>query len=150
MKIIIILASLLLTTLAYSEHHGEKEALSPNVAVVKAGYDAFAIGDMEAWAAVQSDDVVWDIPVGLPYSGSYTGTEAIKQGVIGPISEMWPEFKVEPIHFYESGNVVFVHGKMTAEGLDTETVHMVTVKDGKYSRFQPFDDSAAMMKAAKK
>ena len=27
--------------------------LSPNVAVVKAGYDAFAIGDMEAWAAVQ-------------------------------------------------------------------------------------------------
>jgi hypothetical protein len=63
---------------------------------------------------------------------------------------MWPEFKVEPIHFYESGNVVFVHGKMTAEGLDTETVHMVTVKDGKYSRFQPFDDSAAMMKASKK
>ena len=44
---------------------------------------------------------------------------------------------------------VFVHIKMTAEGLDTESMHMVTIKNGKYASFQPFEDSAAMMKAAK-
>jgi uncharacterized protein len=148
-KKILILVSLLITTISFAGHH-EEEKLSPNVAVVKAGYDAFAIGDMEAWAAVQADDVVWEIQVGLPYTGTYIGSEAVMAGVLGPIGEMWPNFKVEPIHFYESGDVVFVHGRMTADGLDTEALHMVTVKNGKYSRFRPFDDSAAMMKVVKK
>jgi hypothetical protein len=38
---------------------------------------------------------------------------------------------------------------MTADGLATESVHMIKIVDGKYASFQPFDDSAAMMKAAK-
>ncbi|MGB2375756.1 MAG: nuclear transport factor 2 family protein [Porticoccaceae bacterium] len=149
MKKILLLVTLLITTIAYAGHHKKSETLSPNITVVKAGYDAFAAGDMEAWAAVQADDVLWLMPVGLPYGGSFVGPEAIKEGVFGPIGEMWPEFKVTPMHYYESGNRVFVHARMTAEGLDAETLHMVTVKDGKYSQFQPFDDSAAMMKAAK-
>ena len=72
-----------------------------------------------------------------------------KQLFFAPIGMMWPEFKVEPINFYESGDTVFVHVHMTAEGLDTESIHMIKIQDGKYVAFQPFDDSAAMLKAAK-
>tara|TARA_B110000196_G_C20455554_1_gene346960 strand:- start:52 stop:273 length:222 start_codon:yes stop_codon:yes gene_type:complete len=70
--------------------------------------------------------------------------------VFASIEKLWPDFKVQPINFYESGDTVFVHIKMTAENLDSESIHMVTLRDGKYIRFQPFDDSALMMDAAKK
>ncbi len=123
--------------------------MSANVAIAKSNYDAFASGDMEAWKGTQVDDVVWTIQVGLPYAGTYTGPDAVIEGVFGSIGEMWSNFKVEPIHYYESGDTVFVHIKMTAEGLDTESIHMVTIKNGKYTSFQPFEDSAAMMKAAR-
>ena len=69
------------------------------------GYDAFAAGYMEAWAAVQADYVVWEIQVGLPYTGTYIGSEAIMTGVLGPIGDMRSNFKVEPMHFYESGDI---------------------------------------------
>ena len=91
---------------------------------------------------------MWTIQVGLPYTGTYIGPSAVEEGIFGPIGKMWPEFKVEPINFYESGSTVFVHVHMTAKGLDTESVHMVKVENGKYASFQPFDDSAAMMKAS--
>jgi len=39
--------------------------------------------------------------------------------------------------------------RMTAEGLDTESMHMTKIKDGKQVAFQAFEDSAAMMNAAK-
>lgn len=148
MKLIAIILSLFISSLTYAGHHEEGE-MSANIAVAKAGYDAFNVGDMDAWRSVQAADSVWEVQVGLPYTGTYVGPAAVEAGIFGPIGEMWPDFKVEPIKFYESGDTVFVHVHMTAEGLDTESVHMITIKDGKYAAFQPFDDSAAMMKAAK-
>ena len=148
MKKTIALVLMLISTTVVAGHHAESE-MSANVAIAKSGYDAFASGDMEVWKDTQADDVVWTIQVGLPYAGTYTGAEAVIKGVFGPIGEMWSDFKVEPIHYYESGDTVFVHIKMTAEGLDTESIHMVAIKNGKYASFQPFEDSAAMMKAAK-
>ena len=148
MKSVFFALALLLSNIALAGHHQANE-MSPNVAVAKAGYDAFNAGDMDAWRAVQAADTVLTIQVGLPYTGTYVGPAAVEAGIFGPIGAMWPDFKVEPIHFYESGNTVFVHARMTAEGLDTESVHMIKIEDGKYAAFQPFDDSAAMMKAAK-
>ena len=148
MKLIAIILSLFISALTQAGHHEEGE-MSANFAVAKAGYDAFNVGDMDAWRSVQAADSVWEVQVGLPYTGTYVGPAAVEAGIFGPIGEMWPDFKVEPIKFYESGDTVFVHVHMTAEGLDTESIHMITIKDGKYAAFQPFDDSAAMMKAAK-
>ena len=147
MKLFVITLLLFLSSYAVAGHH-EKDEVSSNVAVVKAGYEAFNAGDMDAWRAVQAKDSVWTIQVGLPYTGTYIGPSAVEEGIFGPIGKMWPEFKVEPINFYESGSTVFVHVHMTAKGLDTESVHMVKVENGKYASFQPFDDSAAMMKAS--
>ena len=149
MKLFVITLLLSLSGYVVAGHH-EKDEISANVAVVKVGYEAFNTGDMDAWRAVQAKDSVWTIQVGLPYTGTYIGPSAVEKGIFGPIGKMWPDFKVEPINFYESGSTVFVHVRMTAKGLDTESVHMVKVEDGKYESFQPFDDSAAMMKASVK
>lgn len=148
MKLITIILSLLISGFTYAGHHEEGE-MSANLAVAKAGYDAFNAGDMDAWRSVQAFDSVWKVQVGLPYTGTYIGPEAVEAGIFAPIGEMWSDFKVEPIKFYESGDTVFVHVHMTAEGLDTESIHMIKIKDGKYAAFQAFEDSAAMMKAAK-
>ena len=147
MKIITLILSLLLSSLAYAGHHEEGE-MSANLIVVKSAYDAFNSGDMEAWRAVQGADAVWKVQVGLPYAGTYIGPAAVEAGIFEPIVQMWPDFKVEPIKFYESGDTVFIHVRMTAEGLDTESMHMTKVKGGKQVTFQAFEDSAAMMKAA--
>lgn len=148
MKMFTLVLTLFIALPTLGGHH-EQEGMSANIAVAKAGYDAFNAGDMDAWRAVQAPDSVWTIQVGLPYTGTYIGPAEVEVGIFAPIAKMWPDFKVEPIKFYESGDTVFVHVRMTAEGLETEAMHMVTIKEGKYAAFQPFDDSAAMMQAAK-
>ena len=148
MKLITIILSLFISGFAYAGHHEEGE-MSANLVVVKSAYDAFNSGDMEAWRAVQGADAVWKVQIGLPYAGTYIGPAAVEAGIFEPIGKMWPDFKVEPIKFYESGDTVFVHVRMTAEGLDTESMHMTKIKDGKQVAFQAFEDSAAMMNAAK-
>ena len=131
----------------FAGHHAENE-MSANGAKARAGYDAFTSGDMHAWKNTQAADVKWTVQVGLPYAASYIGAGVVNEGVFGPIGKMWPDFKVQPIHFYESGDTVFVPIKMTAEGLETEFIHRVTIKNGKHANFQPFEDSAAMRKVA--
>jgi len=40
-----------------------------------------------------------------------------------------PNLSIEPISFFESGNVVLVHALMTAENFRAETMHMFTIND---------------------
>ena len=73
----------------------------------EAGYDAFATGDMEAWAKTQAADAKWTMPKGFPYAGTYYGPEQVIDEVFAPIGALWADFKVEPVAFHASGNVVF-------------------------------------------
>jgi uncharacterized protein len=132
------------STHAFGGHH-EASEMSPNIAAAKAGYDAFASGDMEAWKSTHASDAVWTVLEGLPYAGTYVGPESVVENVFAEIANLWPDFKVEPIAFYESGSKVFIHARMTAGGRQTETMHMATIKDGKYIEFTPFDNSGFMM-----
>lgn len=118
------------------------------IAAAKAGYDAFAVGDMEAWAQTQAPDVKWAMPKGFPYGGNYVGAEAVINNVFTPISELWPDFKVEPIAFHAAGDVVFIETKMTTGGHISDSIHKVVIKDGKYVEFQVFDDAGFMMSQA--
>lgn len=141
---ILALIGMSLAPLTLAGHHEEPE-MSANIAAAKAGYDAFASGDMEAWKATHSSDAVWTVLEGLPYAGTYVGPESVVENVFAEIARLWPDFKVEPMAFYESGNKVFIHARMTAGGRQTETMHMATIKDGKYVEFTPFDNSGFMM-----
>lgn len=118
------------------------------VETARAGYTAFENNDMEAWAQAQHSDVLWRVPVGLPYSGTYQGPQDVIDNVLTPIATLWPDFKVEPQAFYPSGNIVFVQAEITAGGQVSETIHKITILDGRYSAFEIFDDTAAMMATA--
>ena len=136
MKYLIATIALLTSCLVYAGHH-EKEELSVNITSMKAAYAAFSNGDMEAWKAEHSADVVWTILEGLPYAGTYVGTDAIIENVFSNISVLWPDFKVEPIAFFESGDKVFIRVKVTIAGKQTEALHMATMKDGKQVATDP-------------
>lgn len=139
---------LLMAFFAHADDH-EVTKLSRNVEATKAAYAAFAEGDMEAWKAVHNTDVEWTILEGLPYAGTYVGTEAIIENVFAKIGLLWPDFKVEPLEYYESGDKVFVHVRITIDGKQTEALHMATMRDGKQAAFTPFENSAFMMDRVK-
>ena len=115
------------------------------IAAAKAGYDAFATGDMEAWAQTQAPDSQWEMPKGFPYGGNYVGPQQVIDEVFTPIGELWPDFKVEPTAFHAAGNVVFIETKMTAGGVVSDSIHKVVIEDGKYAAFQVYDDAGFMM-----
>ena len=115
------------------------------IAAAKAGYDAFATGDMEAWAKTQAADAKWTMPKGFPYAGTYYGPEQVIDEVFAPIGALWPDFKVEPVAFHASGNVVFVETKMTTGGQTSDSIHKVVITDGVYTEFQVYDDAGFMM-----
>lgn len=143
MRYLIAAIALSFSCLGYAGHHEEKASI--NITATKAAYAAFSNGDMEAWKAVHSTDVVWTILEGLPYAGTYVGTDAIIENVFSQIGVLWPDFKVEPMAYFESGDKVFVHVKISIAGKQTEALHMVTMKDGKQVAFTPFENSAFMM-----
>ena len=143
MRYLIAAIALSFSCLGSAGHHEEKASI--NITATKAAYTAFSNGDMAAWKAVHSADVVWTILEGLPYAGTYVGTDAIIENVFSEISVLWPDFKVEPIAYFESGDKVFVHVKISIAGKQTEALHMVTMKDGKQVAFTPFENSAFMM-----
>ena len=115
------------------------------IAAAKAGYDAFATGDMDAWAKTQAADAKWTMPKGFPYAGTYYGPEQVIEEVFAPIGALWPDFKVEPVAFHASGNVVLVETRMTTGGLTSDSIHKVVITDGVYTEFQVYDDAGFMM-----
>ena len=100
---------------------------------------------MEAWAATQAEDVRWRMPKGFPYGGDYVGSQAVMDGVFSPIGKLWPDFKVEALHFHAADNVVFIETRITAGGKTSAALHKGVIVDGKFAEFQAFDDSGFMM-----
>lgn len=120
------------------------------IAAAKAGYDAFAANDMEAWAATQASDVQWEMPKGFPYGGHFEGAQAVIDDVFTPIAALWPDFKVEPVAYHASGNVVFIETLMTAGGEQSDSIHRAVIENGKYVEFQVYDDTGFMLASALK
>jgi ketosteroid isomerase-like protein len=112
--------------------------------VIDQAYMTFGVGDADGWAALHTDDFVWTIFGDLPQSGQRIGTQAVIDEVMGLFPTHWPALNFETIETYSAGDVVFVHTRMTAAGLDTESLHMFTMRDGKIAAFTAFDDTDSM------
>ena len=124
-------------------HEGHQDPKS----VVMQAYETFSSGDTDAWAALHADDLVFTVFGNIASSGKHLGREAVIQNVFEPISVHWPKFKITPMAYYTDGNMVFVHSKMTADNLDTETMHMFKVENGIIQIFTAFDDTDSMAAA---
>ena len=135
---------------ALSIQAGHHEKADNAKLVVKQAYATFASGDTEAWAALHSDDLIFTVFGDIPNSGKHVGPSDVIKNVFEPIAIHWPNFNIQHKAIYSDGNIVFVHSDMTADGLDTETLHMFRVEDGIIQSFTAFDDTGSMAAAVAK
>ena len=126
-----------------SHDHSPQDAKS----VVKQAYETFGSGDTEAWSALHADDLVFTVFGNIATSGIHIGPDAVIKNVFEPIAVHWPKFTITHKAMYSDGNMVFVHSDMTADGLDTETMHMFKVENGIIQSFTAFDDTDSMASA---
>ena len=116
----------------------------PPKEVVAAAYATFAGGDTEAWAKLHTEGLTFTTFSQLPQSAVFVGTDAVIEGVFAKTPVLWPRFTLTPIDIDVVGNMVYVHNKMTGEGLDSETMHMFQLSNGKISSFTAFKDTDSM------
>ena len=144
----IILSLAFITAISIQAGHHEKDDDAKSV--VKKAYATFAAGDTEAWAALHADNLTFTVFGDIPTTGKHIGPNAVIKNVFEPIANHWPNFNIQHKAMYSDGNMVFVHSDMTADGLDTETLHMFRVENGIIQRFTAFDDTGSMSAAVVK
>ena len=148
-KLLLLAFTMTFSMLANSGHHAENKTsvLADPRAVVVAAYATFSSGDTDAWTALHTDDLRFTIFGQLPQSGVFIGPKAVVENVFAKIAIHWPTFKLTPISTNAIGNTVYVHNKMTADGLDSETMHVFVVENGKIAAFTAFEDTDSMRQA---
>ena len=142
----IIVTLLIFNVFELKEKVGELD-VKPNkesIEIVKAAYTTFGSGDLEGWKKLHSDDLKFTVLGNIKTSGVHIGKDAVIRDVFNVIPSIWPGFKLTHKAIYSDGNMIFVHSDMTADGLDTETMHMFKVVDGLIVEFKAFDDTGSM------
>jgi uncharacterized protein len=114
-----------------------------NLARTKQAYAAFAAGDVEGAAANLADDIEWIVPGNSTISGTYRG----KAEVIGFWMKL-PEkgFTTTPEHFVGDDERVVVLTNTAADGQSSDSVDVLTFRDGKVVKFQTASDTALQEK----
>ena len=108
--------------------------------IVQPANAAFGENDMETLASLMSDSYVGELPGSHPNGGTFNSPNDFIQNCLAKIPTLWSDIEIESIQIYESGNTVFFNGKITAGGKTSETMLMSVVEDGKFVKFQAFDD----------
>jgi ketosteroid isomerase-like protein len=124
-------------------------------AVVSGIYDAFAAGDVDAFAAALHPDIVWNEAEGNTYADNnpYIGPQAVMEGVIGRVVTDWVGFTATPMEMIAEGDRVVVLGRYTGahgatgEPIDAQMVHVWTVSDGQAVSFQQYVDTLQLREA---
>jgi ketosteroid isomerase-like protein len=124
--------------------------MSTNLSLVKGAYEAFQRGDIPAILNVIADDVEWRIvaPVSLPFPRECHNKNEVA-GFFKGLAESDDITVFEPREFIDGGDNIVTLGFMkgtvrsTGESIESEWVHVMTVKNGLLTRFIEFFDTAA-------
>jgi ketosteroid isomerase-like protein len=123
-----------------------------NVDVVRASFEAWNAGDMEAWSGFLAPDVIWRVEKNWPEQGPFIGREAVLRAVQQG-RETWDTDTAEPIgEFFHAADRVAVrfvwHGHGHGPESHMEMTCVYTVREGMISAFEFFWDHAEALKIA--
>ncbi|MEJ6682955.1 MAG: nuclear transport factor 2 family protein [SAR86 cluster bacterium] len=121
-----------------------------NIELIEKVYETFSAGDMAAWAVLHTADFEYKNPGNFPHSGTFVGPQVVIDKSFSVMAETISNLEILPIKYFDCGDTVFVHLHMNGDNLQSETMHRFTVRDGLISKFQCFDDTAAIWQAAAK
>ena len=126
-----------------------------NTRLAQRAYEAFGRGDMAALAEVMADDIEWvnpGDPAVDPNAGTFNGKEAVL-GWFGGLASTLDFTTFEPRAFIAQNDTVvsLVYAESTARGtgrtLVNHEAHVWTIRDGRLTRFQNYQDTAAVAAA---
>jgi uncharacterized protein len=124
-----------------------------NLNSVRGVYDAFARGDIPAVLGFLSPDINWTEAEGFPYGGTYTGPDAVLEGVFMRLGTEWEGFAAVPDEFIDGGGTVVVLGKYsgtykaTGKSFQANFAHVWKVREGKAVRFVQYVDTLIVQRA---
>jgi ketosteroid isomerase-like protein len=104
-----------------------------NVEVVRAGFEAWNAGDMDAYGQLLHPYVLWRPPEGWPERGPFVGREAVMRE-LKQVRDTWETDAAEPISEpIDAGDKVLVrfYWRLRGQGPDasTEITCLYTVRD---------------------
>ncbi len=118
------------------------------VAKLRAAYDGFARQDMAAVLAAFDERIEWTVPDVLPFGGVYRGHEGVG-GFFAQLPGYFEQLIVEPQEFFDGGEVITVtirlRGKGPGGSLDSQSLHLWRMGDGKAASFREYPDTAALL-----
>jgi ketosteroid isomerase-like protein len=123
-----------------------------NRALVQRGYEAFGRGDIEALLALFDENVEWVTPgpSDLPTAGRRRGRQQVSE-FFQTVNSLVEVQRFEPEAFVSEGDRVVVLGsettRVTATGkvLELRWAHAFTVRNGKVSTFEEYQDVSALV-----
>ena len=117
--------------------------------IVLGGYKNFSEGDMEALAKIYHPECKITINGNHSLSGTYVGFQSFLENVLSNLDNVWPGFNldIEKVVSNETDVCVFV--KVTAENLNSKSIHHFVIKEGLEVEFNLYDDSQKMSEAMK-
>jgi ketosteroid isomerase-like protein len=131
--------------------------MADNVEMVRAAYEAFARGDLDAAMELAHDDFLWQGTTveGLPGAGLHEGKDAIRAMLVS-ITDEWDKFELNADEYVAEGDCVVVlghlegHAKPTKKDVRVPIAHVWKVVDGRLARVTVLGDTAVLAAALNK
>lgn len=128
--------------------------MADNVEIIRSLYDAFARGDIETVLQGLAPTVEWTEAEGFPYGGTYTGPQAVLEGVFMKLGTEWDGWTAVPQDYVARGDAVIALGdyggtyKATGKSMTAPFVHDWRLgADGKVVRFRQHTDTVVVRRA---
>jgi len=127
--------------------------VSSNVRLMEQLYQAFGRGEIPAVLARFNPHIEWVTAEGSPYPGTFTGPQAVLEGVFIPLGTEWEGFRVDAVEFIDGGDKVVALGRYsgtyraTGRAMTAAFAHVWTLRDGAIIRYRQYVDSRKMAEA---
>jgi ketosteroid isomerase-like protein len=115
--------------------------------IIQKLYASFSERDFITFSNLCSPEIQWVQNPGFPGGSTYTGPDAIIEGVFKRNDALWDDFRFEIESMHEAGEVVTVIGHYTGKNTTTNkpfrasVAHIYDVADGTVQRFRMFADT---------
>jgi len=114
----------------------------PNLVAARAGYEAFAKGDMATLGGLLADDIVWHVGGNNIFTGDYSGKESVFGFFARLVQETGGTFKneVHDILVNDTHGVALVTASASRKGESAggKAAQVFHMKDGKLTEFWSF------------
>ncbi|MEA2252634.1 MAG: uncharacterized protein QOI62_761 [Solirubrobacteraceae bacterium] len=121
-----------------------------DVQTIREGYEAFARQDIPAVLAAFDPNITWETPDAMPFGGTRHGHDEVIE-FFQDLSQHWRDLSVAPLEFIDGGDTVVVRCRISGVGaagpLETESLHLWRMRDGKGVEFTEYTDTARALEA---